>query len=97
MHCTVSGIQLFTSACKMAIFGLLHGLWGWKHCSTYKLVWKSMNLNRKICIVAHSAIIEYVALLQWNSAVAPLRQHDDFFDLLHGFWAWRHCSIYKLV
>ena len=55
-----------------------------------------MNLNRKIHIVAHSAIIEYVALLQWNSAVAPLRQHDDF-DLLHDFWAWRHCSIYKLV
>ena len=28
----------------------LHGLWVWKHYSTYKLLWKSMNLNRKICI-----------------------------------------------
>jgi hypothetical protein len=44
-------------------FGPLHGLWAWKHYSTYILVWISMNSNRKICIIARRAIIERVALL----------------------------------
>ena len=44
-------------------FGPLHGLWAWKHYSTYILVWISMNSNRKICIIARRAIIECVAQL----------------------------------
>ena len=42
-----------------------------------------MNLNHKISIVAHSAIIEYVALLQWNSAVAPATWLLDLETLFH--------------
>ncbi len=58
-----SGILLFCAHRGNGDFSLLHGLQAQKHCSTHKLVWKSMNPSREMCIIAHRVIIERVALL----------------------------------
>ena len=81
-------------------FDLLHGLYARKHCSTYKLLWKSMNPNCKICIIAHKVIIERVALLYSGIVLfraQGLRGVNGDFGLLHGLWAWKHYFTYKLV
>ena len=61
-----SGILIFCaqSLCigAMAI-RLATWLAGTEHYSTCKLVWESMYSNRKICMIAHRAIIEGIALL----------------------------------
>ena len=41
----------------------------WKHYPTYKLVWKSMNSSRGICILASKVIIDCGALL--HSGILP--------------------------
>ncbi len=71
-----------------------------KHCSTCKLLWKSMNLNCEICIIAHKVIIERVALLYSGIVLfraQGLRGANGDFGLLHGLWAWKHYFTYKLV
>src|SRR6266496_6121506 len=72
-------------------FGQLHGLWAWRHHSTYKSVWKSMNSNCKICIIAHKVIIEHVAPLYSGIVLfraQGLRGANGDFSLPHGLWAW---------
>ena len=72
-----------------------------KHYSTYKLVWKSMNSNRKICIIVHRTITERVALLYNRTllfrAQGLNRGQNGDFGLLHSSWAWEHYSTYILV
>ena len=72
-----------------------------KHYSTYKLVWKSMNSNRKICIIVHRTITERVALLYNRTllfhAQGLNRGQNGDFGLLHSSWAWKHYSTYILV
>ena len=59
-----------------------------------------MNPNCEICIITHKAIIEHVALLYGGivlfRAQASRGANGDF-GLLHGLWAWKHYSTYKLL
>ena len=61
---------------------VIHGLWAWKHYSTYKLVWKSMNSNREIFIITYRVIIECVALLYSRILLFA----DGHSSPLHSLW-----------
>ena len=65
-----------------------------------------MNSNHKICMTAHKAIIECIALLNalrcytmefcWF-VLRPAPKANGYFDLLHGLWVWKHYLVHKLV
>src|SRR5437016_13778457 len=72
-------------------FDLLHSSWAQKHCSTYKLVWKSMKPNREICIIAHRAITERVALL--DSGILLFKAYEGKMAISACCMACRHIDI----
>src|SRR2546430_11256116 len=81
-------------------FDLLYGLEACKHYSIYKSLWKSVNPNCKICIIADKVVIECVALLYSGIVLFPaqgLTGANGDFGLVHGLWAWKHYFTYKLV
>src|SRR2546429_6772243 len=76
--------QNYFSRSEPNFFDLLHSSWAQKHCSTYKLVWKSMKLNREICIIAHRAITERVALL--GSGILLFKAYEGKMAIRPAAW-----------
>src|SRR2546429_391710 len=75
-------------------FDLLHSSWAQKHCSTYKLVWKSMKPNREICVIAHRAITERIALL--DSRIMLFKAYEGKMAISACCMACRHIDMQNM-
>src|SRR2546429_9463463 len=74
--------QNYFSRSEPNFFDLLHSSWAQKHCSTYKLVYKPMYSDQKICIISDNIIINalhcYIVEFEAEQQNSIVKQRNAF-------------------